>query len=232
MHKDARVKCALDNKRRTRMRILVTGFEPNDDGTNASKIVVESLRDEPPESLGNIVDRIAYEIMPPSSARLKAATLRAIEHHQAVFCVFTGQAPGRNKITIERFATNLKDFGSTDGEGKQPRGELIEQDAPAAYWSNLPSQALLVEHLNTREIPAGFSNHAGNHLCNQILFHGLHVGATTKNKVKCGFVHIPALPSQALKQWPGTPFIPLSMAREALALILVELAAMLPNTLK
>ena len=211
------------------MGILVTGFEPNDDGLNASQILVESLRDEPPQSLSGVVHLLHYEVMPPSSAKLKASVLGAIQQHHPTFCVFTGQAPGRNKITIERFATNLKDFGSPDGEGIQPRGELIEQDGPAAYWSNLPAQEALVERLNTFEIPAIFSNHGGNHLCNQILYHGLHHGAATNHTVTCGFVHIPPLPSQALKQWPGTPFIPLSMAREAIAMILGELATMLPN---
>lgn len=211
------------------MDILVTGFESNDDGLNASKILVESLRDEPPAGLSGISQIIRYEVMPPSSEKLRAAVLNAIEVHHPLYFVFTGQAPGRNKITIERLATNLNDFGSPDGEGKQPRGELIERDGPAAYWSNLPVQELLVERLNESGIPAAFSNHGGNHLCNQILYHGLHYGGTSKQRIKCGFVHIPPLPSQAQNQWPGTPFIPLGMAREALALILVELAAMLPN---
>jgi len=211
------------------MGILVTGFEPNDDGLNASKILVESLRDEPPKSLSNIQQLVRYEVMPPSSEKLRTAILDAIESHRPTYCVFTGQAPGRNKITIERFATNLKDFGSPDGEGRQPRDELIEPAGPPAYWSNLPNQELLIERLNRSEIPASFSNHGGNHLCNQILYHGLHYGGTSKQFVMCGFIHIPPLPSQAQNQWPGTPFIPLSMARDALALILIELAAMLPN---
>jgi pyroglutamyl-peptidase len=81
------------------MRILVTGFEPNDDGSNASKILVESLREESPESICNIIDLVSFEVLPPSSAKLKSAVHHAIEQHQAAFCVFTGQAPGRNKIT-------------------------------------------------------------------------------------------------------------------------------------
>lgn len=215
------------------MNILVAGFEPNDDGVNASKILVESLRDDPPESLSGIRHLVHYEVIPSSTAKLKAALLRAIERHRPVFCVFTGQARGRNKITIERLATNLKDFGYPDGEGQQPRGDLIERDGPAAYWSNLPAQASIVDALNKLVIPAAFSNHAGNNLCNQILYHGLHYGSIVDKSLKCGFVHIPPLPSQAMRQWPETPFMPLSMTREALALILVELAALMPdNTCK
>jgi pyrrolidone-carboxylate peptidase len=42
--------------------------------------------------------------------------------------------------------------------------------------------------------------------------------------LQCGFIHIPALPIQAQTQWLGAPFIPLAMAREALAMVIKELA--------
>lgn len=211
------------------MAILVTGFEPNDDGLNASKILVESLRDDPPESLLEISEPIHYVVMPPSTNRLRTAILEDLSRYKPAYCVFTGQAPGRNKITFERLATNLKDFGSPDGAGNQPHGDFIETDGPAAYWSNLPNQEMLVERLNESGIPAAFSNHGGNHLCNQILYHGLHHVHTEGMNLKCGFMHIPPLPIQAQKQWLGTPFIPLSMARDALALVLVALAATLSS---
>ena len=73
-----------------------------------------------------------------------------------------------------QLATNLKDFGSPDGEGMQPHGEFIEKDGPAAYWSNLPNQESLIDNLNENGIPASSSNHGGNHLCNQVLYHALH----------------------------------------------------------
>lgn len=211
------------------MTILVTGFEPNDDGLNASKILIESLRDDLPESLLGIRELIHFVVMPPSTNQLQTVILEHLSRHRPAYCVFTGQAPGRNKITVERLATNLKDFGSPDGEGNQPHGELIETDGCAAYWSNLPNQEALVERLNDSGIPAAFSNHGGNHLCNQLLYHGLHHAHTEGINLKCGFLHIPPLPIQAQKQWLGTPFVPLSMARDALALVLAELANMLPN---
>lgn len=212
------------------MSILVTGFEPNDDGLNASKILVESLRDDPPESLLGIHELIHYRVMPPSTRQLQAVILEHISLHKPSYCLFTGQAPGRNKITFERLATNLKDFGSPDGEGSQPHRDFIETNGSAAYWSNLPNQEALIERLNESGIPAAFSNHGGNHLCNQILYHALHHAHTEGKRLRCGFMHVPPLPIQAQTQWPGTPFIPLSMAREALALVLKELAGMLPNT--
>ncbi|MGV8934455.1 MAG: hypothetical protein ACOH1I_07515 [Gallionellaceae bacterium] len=211
------------------MSILLTAFEPNDDGLNASKILIESLRDDPPESIFGIMDILHFAIMPPSTNTIRTAMLKAISTHKPQYCIFTGQAPGRNKITFERLATNLKDFGSPDGECNQPHGDMIEADGPAAYWSNLPNQISIIEHLNAKGIPAAFSNHGGNHLCNQILYHGLHHVQTTKSDLKCCFIHVPPLPVQAQTQWLATPFIPLGMAREALALILLDVAVLLPN---
>ncbi|MHB1174058.1 MAG: pyroglutamyl-peptidase I [Sulfuriferula sp.] len=204
--------------------ILVTGFEPNDDGLNASKILVESLRDDPPDTLLSISQPVHYLILPSSTSQLRTVILEHISRYKPAYCIFTGQAPGRNKVTLERLATNLKDFGSPDGEGNQPHGDCIEADGNAAYWSNLPHQERLVERLNDNGIPAAFSNHGGNHLCNQIFYHGLHHAHTEGLNLKCGFMHIPALPIQAQKQWLATPFIPLSMARDALALVLAALA--------
>ena len=60
------------------MSILVTGFEPNDDGLYASKILVESLRDDPPESLSGIREIIHYLVMPPSTSQLQAVILEQI----------------------------------------------------------------------------------------------------------------------------------------------------------
>ncbi|MEO6146780.1 MAG: hypothetical protein ABIT70_06960 [Sulfuriferula sp.] len=211
------------------MSILVTGFEPNDDGLNASKILIESLRDDSPDSISSILEIVHFEVMQPSTDTVQTDILKTILKYQPTYCVFTGQAPGRNKITFERLATNLKDFGSPDGNGKQPHGDFIEVDGPAAYWSSLPNQETIIECLNESGIPTAFSNHGGNHLCNQILYHGLHHAQTMNLNLMCGFIHIPPLPIQAQKQWPGTPFIPLSMARDALALVLIELAAALPN---
>ena len=47
------------------MSILVTGFEPNDDGLNASKILIESVRDDLPESISGIREIMHFEVLRP-----------------------------------------------------------------------------------------------------------------------------------------------------------------------
>ena len=205
------------------MTILLTGFEPNDRSLNASQILVESLAKNLPESLTKYSDLIHCEIMPGDTNKLDSILSDRIDFYQPKFCVFVGQAPGRNKISIERIATNLKDFNSSDRAGNLPKNESIEKDGPVAYWSNLPHLETIIEKLNNANIPAAFSNYAGNHLCNQILYQGLHYATIDRLDLKCGFVHIPPLPIQVKTQWEQSPFMTLDMTRNALEIILSEL---------
>lgn len=76
---------------------------------------------------------------------------------------------------------------------------------------------------NTSGIPAAISNDAGNNLCNQILYEGLQYSMHHAGQMRCGFVHIPALPQQVIERWPDYPFMPLDMIRAAMAIILFEL---------
>lgn len=46
------------------MRVLVTGFEPNDDGLNTSELLVLSLHDNPTQELSSYIDKIDFKIMP------------------------------------------------------------------------------------------------------------------------------------------------------------------------
>lgn len=52
------------------MTILLTGFEPNDDGLNASKILVESLATDIPKKLCSFEHLLHYEIIPPDTNKL------------------------------------------------------------------------------------------------------------------------------------------------------------------
>ncbi len=205
------------------MTILLTGFEPNDRGLNASQIVVESLAENLPESLKKYSDLIDCEIMPADTNKLGEILRGRIDFYKPKFGVFVGQARGRNKITIERIATNLRDFGSPDRAKNLPKNQLIEKDGPVAYWSSLPGLETAIAQLNNANIPATFSNYGGNHLCNQILYQGLHYTSIKKLDLKCGFVHIPILPIQVQTQWQDSPFMTLEMNRKALEIILSEL---------
>lgn len=140
-------------------RILVTGFEPNDDGLNASQVVVESLVSDAPAALESLGDRLRYSILPGNTHILTDTLVALIEEQQPDFCFLVGQAPGRSKITFERVATNLRDFMVADRAGNTESGSSILADAPDAYFSTIDASQL-AQNLDSAGIPASPSNHA------------------------------------------------------------------------
>ncbi len=204
-------------------RILVTGFEPNDDGLNASQVVVASLISDVPPALESLSDCLRFAILPGNTNILTETIVALIDDHQPGVCLLVGQAPGRSKVTFERVATNLRDFMVADRAGNVETGSRIFAEAPAAYFSTLdaPQLAKLVESTG---IPAAPSNHAVNHLCNQALFVALHYAATRDVPVKSVFMHIPLLPSQVDDRWVNHPTMPFAILRNAVTRTICYLA--------
>jgi pyroglutamyl-peptidase len=202
------------------MRVLITGFEPNDEGLNASELVVESLRDNPPQELSQCIHHIDFKIMPGNTNVLGRIVDEMLRSFSPDICIGIGQARGYNKITPERMAKNLRCFVTPDRAGNIPKGEQVVPGAPIAYWSSLIEQDDLVPFLENHNIPARISNDCETHLCNQAFYHFLHWSETNNSSMKVGFVHIPALPEQVIKYWPESPFMPMEMTRKALSLII------------
>lgn len=202
------------------MKVLITGFEPNDDGLNASELVVLSLRDHPTQELSRCINDITFKIMPGNTNILGQVVDETLKAVAPDICIGVGQARGYNRIALERMAKNLKYFATLDRAGNAPKGEPIICDAPVAYWNSLPEQDSLVALLESHNIPAKVSNDCGTHLCNQIFYHFLHWQEIHNFDMKVGFVHIPALPEQVIKYWADSPFMPMEMTRKALSLII------------
>ena len=205
------------------MKILITGFEPNDDGLNASKILIQSISTDLTSLLEPSNTEFIFEILPPDTESVKDTLYTKVETHNPDICVFIGQAPGRNKIGLERIAINLKDFGAPDGKGNHPKGELIEPEGLVAYWSTVQNLQEIVEVLNNKRIPAFLSNNGGYHLCNQVLYHGLHLADQSNSEMKCCFIHIPPLPEQVISQWPGSPFMEFTATKNAIVTVINEI---------
>lgn len=202
------------------MKILLTGFEPNDGGLNASEILVRSLKDDPPTLLREYSDDIQIKILPGDTYALGQVVDETLAHDDLDIYLGVGQARGYNRIALERMAKNLRYFVTPDRAGNTPQGEPIVPDAPLAYLSSLPIQNDLISKLEQQLIPARIANDCGTHLCNQVFYQVLHWSALHKPEMRVGFVHIPLLPEQVIQQWPHSPFMPLDMTRTAIALIL------------
>lgn len=201
------------------MIVLLTGFEPNNNGLNASELVIKSLAENPTPEIEQYMDSMYFEIMPGNTDILENSVAKALKQYSPDICILTGQSD-RNKVTPERIATNIRHFVTPDRAGNTPKAKKITQDGPAAYWSTLPGLDDLPLVLEQHNIPAAISNHGGTHLCNQIFYHALHFAAVNSSNLKSGFIHIPVLPEQVIKDWPKFPFMPIEMTRKALSLII------------
>ena len=72
-------------------------------------------------------------------------------------------------------------------------------------------------------IPAVLSDHAGTHLCNQLLYLALHRGAAGGAGRRAGFLHLPVLPQQVPPEDHHSPSLPLAMTRRAVAIAIKRL---------
>ena len=115
-----------------------------------------------------------------------------------ILCI--GQAGGRDAVTPERIAVNIRDARIPDNAGNQPRGEFVAADGPAAYFATLPVRAM-VSAMEAAQIPCGLSYSAGAFVCNDVLYSALHHFQGTSTQV--GFVHVPFLPEQAGEKHPS-----------------------------
>ena len=183
-------------------KLLITGFDPFGGETiNPSWEAVKLL----PEQIGNFV---LCKLQVPTVFGLAAekALEKAAEFQpDMILCI--GQAGGRSAITPERIAVNIRDARIPDNAGNQPRGLLVAEDGPAAYFTTVPVTEM-AERIATLQIPATVSNSAGAFVCNDLLYSMLHHFAGTA--VRVGFIHIPYLPQQ------GEPSLPLETSVAAL----------------
>ena len=182
--------------------LLITGFDSfGGHSLNPSWQAVRQLPDQAGEYM-------LCKLEIPTVFGLAAETvLSAAEkcHPDVILCV--GLAAGRDAVTPERIAVNIRDARIPDNAGSQPQGAYVVPDGPAAYFSTLPVEAM-AQAIRRVRIPASVSNSAGAFVCNDTLYTLLHHFAGTSTRV--GFIHIPNIPEQ------GQPSLPLETSIRAL----------------
>ncbi len=183
-------------------KLLITGFDAFGKGSiNPSWEAVKLL----PATVGDF-ELCKLEI--PTVFGL--ATQKVLEKAEeirpdVILCV--GQAGGRDAVTPERIAVNIRDAKISDNAGNQPIGEFVLTDGPAAWFATVPVMAM-AQAIRDAGIPGAVSNSAGAFVCNDTLYGLLHHYAGTD--VKVGFIHVPWLPEQ------GSPSLPLERTAAAL----------------
>lgn len=169
-------------------RLLITGFDPFGGGAvNPSWLAVERL----PEQIGDFtLCKLGIPTIFAEAARL-VLTKAAEFQPDVILCI--GLAGGRDAVTPERIAVNIRDARIADNAGNQPRGEFVVPGGPAAYFATVPVEEM-AQAIREVWVPGAVSNTAGTFVCNDVMYTLLHHYAGTE--VKVGFIHVPQIPEQ------------------------------------
>ena len=169
-------------------KLLITGFEPfGGESINPSWEAVSRL----PDVIGE------YEL---TKVRLPVvfglAAERALEvakelSPDVILCI--GQAGGRDAITPELVAINLRYAEIPDNSGFQPKDEPVSSIGAAAYFSTLPVRKI-AQALADAQIKSHVSYSAGAYVCNDLMYSLLARYSDTSLSV--GFIHIPYITEQ------------------------------------
>ena len=167
-------------------RLLITGFDPfGGSNVNPSWMAVEML----PAQIGNYT--LCKLPIPTIFGKAAKLVLEKANEFQPDLILCVGLACGRDAITPERIAVNIRDARIPDNEGNRPLGERVVEEGPAAYFSTVPVEKM-AQAIRHAQIPAVVSNTAGTFVCNDVLYSLLHHYAGTA--VRVGFIHVPNIP--------------------------------------
>lgn len=183
-------------------KLLITGFDPFGGALrNPSWEAVRML----PERIGDY--RLWKLGIPTAFGQGATEVLEAAESAEPDLILCVGLAAGRDAVTPERIAVNIRDARVPDNRGFQPQGQRIAPEGPAAYFATVPVEAM-AQAIRAAGVPGAVSNTAGTYVCNDVFYTLLHRYAGTA--VRVGFIHVPQLPEQ------GNPSLSLAQSTTAL----------------
>ena len=164
-------------------KLLITGFAPFDgEDINPSWEAVARLN-------GQIGEYTLYKLCLPVVFSDAARVVIDAAHEISPDVILSiGQAGGRDAITPELVAINLRHASIPDNNGNQPKDERIAPNGENAYFSTVPVRKI-ADAVNASGIPSRVSYSAGAYVCNDVLYtlsaHFAYSG------VRVGFIHVP-----------------------------------------
>lgn len=180
-------------------KLLITGFEPfGGENYNPSWEAVTQLSD----SIGDF--ELTKLRLPVVFGEAQLILADAADTLKPDIILSVGLAGGRDAVTPEFVAINLRHASIPDNVGNQPTDEAIIKDGNAAYFSTVNPRKM-VDAIKQCGIPVKPSYTAGTYVCNEVLYSMLARFDGTNTRV--GFIHLPFVPEQAK---PGVPSLNLS----------------------
>ncbi|KKO49878.1 pyrrolidone-carboxylate peptidase [Arsukibacterium sp. MJ3] len=175
------------------VNVLITGFAPLAGETlNTSWQVANALNGW--QCDGEVT--ITALQLPCVFKQSLLALEKAITQLKPVLVIMLGQA-ACSGLKLEKIASNYINAGTADSCGQQPRDSLTASHGPAAYFSNLPINAILAA-LHLQHIPAQLSLSAGCDVGNHSFYGLMHLIKNHYASIKGGFINLPYLPLQVI----------------------------------
>lgn len=163
-------------------KICISAFDSfGSNEINSTQQILENL----PDTIGDF--QIIKVLLPTVRYESFDLLIPYLDEVDAVISL--GMANNRTKISLERVAINVDDFRIADNKGNQPIDEIIIENGPTAYFSNLPLRKI-EQKLNEKHIPTEISNSAGTFVCNHLMYQVAH---HVHNSLTFGFIHCPPL---------------------------------------
>lgn len=208
------------------VKVIVTGFNPfGSYSANPSQEAVLELPDIVKFDDKSPEVRVAKLILP--TCCLEAfQTLSgevAASQDESFALVLSGVAGSQDKICLERFALNVRDFRMPDNNGHIWDEEHIELDGPDALRTRVPLKDLC-QHLKNAGFACDISNHAGTFVCNETYYRSLFSWQDNPNCRGILFVHVPAYESYSPS---NSESIEACQPRQIYTAVLKEIAAYL-----
>ena len=163
--------------------LLITGFEPfGGENINPSWEAVSRL----PSGIGEYeLHKLLVPVVFGEAAKLVINEAEKLKP-DVILCI--GQAGGRDSITPELVAINLRHAKIPDNAGNQPEDEPIIVGGENALFSTLPVRKM-AEALNATGISSKLSYSAGAYVCNDLLYTLLDRYKNSETGV--AFIHVP-----------------------------------------
>lgn len=166
---------------------VITGFDAFGKGRfNPSEDLVSEL----PSLVPGTKTRADGVVLSTCCKEAWSTLRRTLTAEQPEILILTGLAQKRERLSLERFALNIRDYRIPDNGGHIFDGDRIEPRGADALSTTVPLPELR-DYLNKKGYPSEVSNYAGSYVCNETYFRALsHQSAKGFPKLVL-FVHLP-----------------------------------------
>lgn len=165
-------------------QLLVTCFEPfGGETTNASAQAAALL----PERIGAWT--LVKQELPVVFGLAGEKCCALIDALRPDAVLMLGQAAGREAVTPELVARNVRWARIPDNAGASPKGEKVIPDGEDALFATLPAETM-AEAIRATGLPGALSVTAGLYVCNDLYYTVLH--RLRGSGIPAAFVHVPS----------------------------------------